>query len=179
MPWYRPLDPVASVRETAVTWTDPLTPTPDSMRVGWIQYSKRLVHAADLTVACRVSEFLGTKGKHAVVKGEHDVTMRDLRESPAIVLGGLNNQWTSRLLAQDRFSFAGEGTVRFIQDRENPAGREWKFDAKVPAGNRNRDLIVISRVSDSLSGRVVVLAGGFSAWGTEAAVDLITDPNQS
>lgn len=52
------------------------------------------------------------------------------------------------------------------------------FDAKVPSNNRQKDLILITRVSDSLSGRVTVLAGGFSVWGTEAAVDLLTDPNQ-
>ncbi|SPE39923.1 hypothetical protein SBA3_3490020 [Candidatus Sulfopaludibacter sp. SbA3] len=118
------------------------------------------------------------QGKHIRVKGEHDATLRDLRESPAVILGGLNNQWTARLVPQSRFSFEGEGTVRFIRDKKNPASRQWQFDSKVRSGNRDKDLIIISRVSDSLSGRVTVLAGGFSAWGTEAAVELLTDPNQ-
>jgi hypothetical protein len=48
----------------------------------------------------------------------------------------------------------------------------------VPSNNREKDLIIISRVSDSVSGRVTVLAGGFSVWGTEAAVDFLSDPNQ-
>jgi hypothetical protein len=125
-----------------------------------------------------LSEFLGSSGKHILVKGEHDLTMGDLRETAAVILGGLNNQWTSRLLPQARFYFDGEGTARFVRDRQNPASRQWKFDAKVPSDKRDRDFIIISRVSDSASGRVTVLAGGFSAWGTDAAVALLTDPNQ-
>jgi hypothetical protein len=161
-----------------LTWTDPLTPVPDPMGVSWAQYARLLVHVRDLSVACRVSEFLGSRKKRVLFKGEHDLTMRDLRETPAVILGGLTNQWTSRLLPEGRFTFAGEGTLRFIRDEQNPAGREWKFDAKVPSARREKDLIIVSRVSNSASGRVTVLAGGFSAWGTEAAVALLTDPQQ-
>jgi hypothetical protein len=166
------------VENPKLTWSDPLTPSPDPMGVSWTQYARRLVHTSDLSVACRISEFLGSKRKHIVIKGEHDLTMRDLREGPAVILGGLANQWTARFLPQARFTFAGEGTVRFIRDRQKPESRQWSFDAKVPSNNREKDLIIISRVSDSVSGRVTVLAGGFSVWGTEAAVELLTDPNQ-
>jgi hypothetical protein len=169
---------LAGVDNPQLTWSDALTPTPDTMGVSWTQYARRLVHMRDVSVACRLSEFLGSKGKHVLIKGEHDATLRDLRESPAVILGGLNNQWTARLLPQARFSFDGEGTVRFIRDKQNPDSRQWNFDSKVRSGSRDKDLIIISRVSDSLSGRVTVLAGGFSAWGTEAAVELLTDPNQ-
>jgi hypothetical protein len=161
-----------------LTWSDPLTATPDPMDVTWALYSRRLVHIADAAVAARMSEFLGSKGKHAVLKGEHDLTMRDLREAPAVILGGLNNQWTSQLLPQARFRFDGEGSMRFIRDSQHPDARKWSFDAKVPSSGRMKDFIIISRVTDSASGRVTVLAGGFSAWGTEAAVELLTDPDQ-
>jgi hypothetical protein len=161
-----------------LSWTDPLTPTPDPMEVSWAVYSRRLVHGSDVAVTARIAEFLGSRGKHANIRGEHDLTMRDLREAPGVILGGLNNQWTSRLLPQARFTFAGEGTQRFIRDSQNPASKLWSFDAKVRSSDRTKDFIIISRVSDSVSGRVTVLAGGFSAWGTEAAVELLTDPNQ-
>ena len=169
---------IVGVDDAKLTWSDPLTPIPDPMGVGWAQYSRRLVHISDLSVASRMSEFLGSRGKRVVVKGEHDLTMRDLRDAPAVILGGLANQWTTRLLPQARFSFDGEGTIRFIRDRLNPTNRQWQFDAKVPTGSRGKDLIIISRISDSVSGRVTVMVGGFSVWGTEAAVELLTDPNQ-
>ena len=126
------------VENPKLTWSDPLTPVPDPMGVNWTLYARRLVHVSDLTVACRLSEFLGGKGKHAVIKGEHDLTMRDLREAPAVILGGLANQWTPQLLPDARFSFAGEGTVRFIRDKQNPGNRLWEFDAKVPSNDRGR-----------------------------------------
>jgi hypothetical protein len=166
------------VENPPLAWTDALTPLPSRMGVSWEQYSRTLVHTWDLAAASRISAFLGGKGKRVAVKGEHDLSMSDLRESPAVILGGLNNQWTSRLLPDARFSFAGEGALRFIQDRQNPAARPWKFDANTPSGQRDRDYILISRVADSASGRVTVIAGGFSAWGTEAAVALLTSPDQ-
>jgi len=169
---------LASAEDPQLSWSDSLTPIPDPMRLSWTQYATRLVHVRDLSTACRLSEFFGSKGKHVIVKGEHVVTMGDLRETPAVILGGLNNQWTGRLVQHARFFFDGEGTVRFIRDSQNPTSRRWSYDAKVPTGSRDKDLIIISRVSDSVSGRVTVLAGGFSAWGTEAAVSLLTNPDQ-
>lgn len=161
-----------------LTWSDPLTPTPDAMNVPWTQYSRRLVHISDVTVAARMSEFLGSKGKHGVLKGEHDLTMRDLREAPSVILGGLANQWTTQLLPQARFRFDGDGSIRFIRDSQHSESKQWSFDSKVRSGDRVKDFIVISRVADSASGRVTVLAGGFSVWGTEAAVELLTDADQ-
>ncbi len=159
-----------------LVWSDALTPTPDHMFIDWAQYSRGLVHFRDLSVACKIAEYLGSRGWRGEVKGEHDLNMRDLRESPAVILGGLTNQWTMRLTEQTRFSFGGEGTTRFIRDRQNPSARQWQFDAKVPSGRRDKDYIIISRITDSLTGRPLLLAGGFSAWGTEAAVELLTDP---
>jgi hypothetical protein len=161
-----------------MTWSDALTLTPDAMTVPWAVYSQRLVHMSDVVVAARISEFLGGRGKHAILKGEHDLTMGDLRDAPAVILGGLANQWTSQFLPQTRFRFDGEGPLRFIRDSQRPTSRQWSFDSKVPAGDRVKDFIIISRVADSVSGRVTVVAGGFSVWGTEAAVELLTDPDQ-
>jgi hypothetical protein len=162
-----------------LTWNDPLTPQRGvPMSVPWDQYSRRLVHISDVEVVTGMAEFLGSKGKHALLKGEHELTMHDLRESPAVILGGLANQWTSQILPQPRFRFGGEGSMRFIRDSQHPESKEWAFDAKVRTDDRVKDFIIISRVADSVSGRVTVLAGGFSVWGTQAAVALLTDPDQ-
>ncbi len=161
-----------------LTWSDPLTPGRDPMNVPWDLYSRRLVHISDVEVVTRMAEFLGSKDKHAVLNGEHDLTMHDLRESPALILGGLANQWTSQLLPQARFRFDGEGSIRFIRDSQHPENKQWAFDSKVRSADRVKDFIIISRVADSVSGRITVLAGGFSVWGTQAAVELLTDSDE-
>lgn len=166
------------VESPKLTWSDPLTPAGDPMNVPWDIYSRRLVHISDVAVAARIAEFLGSKGKHALLKGEHDLTMHDLREAPAVILGGLANQWTSQMLPQARFHFDGEGSIRLIRDSQHPENKQWAFDSKVRSSDRVKDFIIISRVADSVSGRVTVLAGGFSVWGTEAAIDLLTDADQ-
>ncbi len=163
-----------SVADPKMTWTDPLTPTGVPMASSWGRLLGSLAFRRDVASACRISELLGSRQKHVVVRGAHDITMSNLRGTPAVILGGFNNEWTARLLPQARFYFDGEGSVRFIRDRQNPVGTQWNFDAKEP--NRTKDLIIITRVSDSPTGSPVVFAGGFSNWGTEAAAEFLADP---
>lgn len=163
-----------SAADSRVTWTDPLTTTAVPIGLSWGRLVGTLAFQRDISSACRISEFLGSRQKHVVVKGAHAITMSNLRDTPAVILGGFNNEWTARLLPQTRFSFDGTGTIRFIRDRQHPDGTQWNFDAKAP---RAKDLILITRVSDSPTGRAAVFAGGFSNWGTEAAVEFLTDPS--
>jgi hypothetical protein len=162
------------IADPQVSWADPLTPTPVPTGGSWSGLVGLLALPRDVSSACRISEFLGNRQKHVVAKGAHAITMSSLRDTPAVILGGFNNEWTARLLPQVRFSFEGTGTVRFIRDRQHPDGTQWNFDSKGP---REKDLIIITRVFDSPTGRAAVFAGGFSYWGTEAAIEFLTNPS--
>jgi hypothetical protein len=164
------------VADPQVSWADPLTPTPVPTGGSWSTLVGSLALQRDVSSACRISEFLGSRQKHVVAKGAHAITMSSLRDTPAVILGGFNNEWTARLLPQVRFSFDGTGTLRFIQDRQHPDGRQWNFDTMAPI-KRAKDLIIITRVFDSPTGRAAVFVGGFSYWGTEAAIEFLTDPS--
>jgi hypothetical protein len=163
-----------STADPQISWTDPLTPAAVPLPGSWGKLVATLAFRRDVSSACRISELLGSRQKRVIVKGAHDITMSSLRGTPAVILGGFNNEWTARLLPQSRFYFDGAGSIRFIRDRQNPAGTQWNFDAKEP--NRTKDLIIITRVSDSPTGCAVVFAGGFSNWGTEAAAEFLADP---
>jgi hypothetical protein len=164
---------VAGVANPEFTWTDPLTAVPYPLGIGWSRLAEDLVFAQDLTSVSRIAEFVGSKEKHALFRGAHALMISDLRDTPAIFLGGFNNQWTARLLPQVRFSFSGKGNLRFIRDSKNPGSTDWSFDSEVRP--RAKDLIIVSRVSDSPTGQPAVFAGGFSNWGTEAAVAFLTN----
>jgi hypothetical protein len=164
------------IADPQVSWADPLTPTPVPTGGSWSGLVGILALPRDVSSACRISEFLGSRQKHVVAKGARDITMSSMRDTPTVILGGFNNEWTARLLPQVRFSFDGTGTLRFIRDREHPDGRQWSFDAKVP-NKRAKDLIIITRVFDSPTGRAAVFVGGFSYWGTEAAIEYLIDPS--
>jgi hypothetical protein len=162
------------IADPQVSWADPLTPTPVPTGGSWSRLIGSLALQRDVSSACRISGFLGSKQKHVVAKGARDITMSSMRDTPMVILGGFNNEWTARLLPQVRFSFEGTGTVRFIRDRQHPDGTQWNFDSKGP---RAKDLIIITRVFDSPTGRAAVFAGGFSYWGTEAAIEYLIDPS--
>jgi hypothetical protein len=157
--------------EPVFGWTDKLTPTPINP-MPWSSFLRTYVDRGQIPTISRISEFLGGKGKHVSVKEAADLTIRDMRDVPAVILGGFNNRWTERLLPQARFHFEGEGTLRFIADRQQPANRQWSFDTRVA---RDKDLIIVSRVSDRETGRITLLVGGFSFWGTEAAVEFVAN----
>ncbi len=159
--------------EPVLGWTDRLTAEPDG-EMPWATFARVFVDRGQIPALTRASEFLGSRGKRVSVVEASDLSMRDLRQTAAVILGGFNNRWTERLLPQARFYFSGEGTLRFVADRMHPASRQWNFDTRV---TREKDFIIISRVWDPEAGRTALLAGGFSYWGTEAAVEFLTNPD--
>ena len=167
---------VAGVEAPRFTWSDPLTPSPVQLGVTWDRLAAGLAFTHDLESTARICAFLGSRQKPVTVRGAGAVALSELRDVPAVFLGGFNNPWTARLLPQARFSFAGSGELRYIQDSEHPASREWSFEAHVSP--RAKDYIVVTRVIDSPNGRPAVFAGGFSNWGTEAAAAFLTNPDR-
>ena len=142
----------------------------------WDRLAAALAFTHDLESTARICAFLGSRQKPVNVKGSGTITLSELREIPAVFLGGFNNPWTARLLQNVRFSFAGSRELRYVQDSLHPASKEWSFNARVSP--RSKDFIIITRVIDFRSGQPSIFAGGFSNWGTEAAAALLTNPDR-
>jgi hypothetical protein len=82
-----------------------------------------------------------------------------------------------RLTEGSRFSFARDpNTLTFrIKDRQNPSAN-WPVDMAMPLDSQTADYAVVSRVFDSTTQRIVVMAAGIGALGTIAAGEFLTDP---
>jgi hypothetical protein len=75
-------------------------------------------------------------------------------------------------LANDlRFVFERTATQSYIRDNENP-GNKWSFELGPP----KVDYIVITRVFESKTGKMMVLAAGLSHFGTQVAGEILTNP---
>jgi hypothetical protein len=102
--------------------------------------------------------------------------LADLRNAPAILIGGFNNSWIMRLGASLRFRLRLDREPRtgFIEDVQRPAFRNWqtKFDA--PFSSFDQDFGVITRVTDPLTERPVVIACGIASYGTIAAGEFLS-----
>lgn len=134
-----------------------------------------VVSFASAASAAKLSGFLQAQGKASQVLSSTTSKFDDLQRGPAVLLGGLNNAWTLRLMESLRFGFELHGSVMRIRDRQRPH-EDWWFDFTAEYQKVTRDYAVISRVMHPTTEQMTLIVAGLGQWGTLGAVDLITDP---
>ncbi len=134
------------------------------------------VALADVMTMGRLTGFLQAKGKPYHMRGESSTTLSDLRDSPVVLIGAFNNDWTLRLIGTLRFSFERDGDTFRIQDRLKPKQSGRSVDYSTPYMQLTEDWALITRVFDPTTERPVVVAAGLTGFGTFAAGEFLTDP---
>jgi hypothetical protein len=141
-----------------------------------------LIASGDSDTAARVAGLLSAKGKKIRIRTQSSSTLADLREGPAVLIGGLNNAWSLRLSDQLRYNLAWEAEKNRlrIRDRDNPSRDAWKAACSREGNGEplNEDFALISRVWDSTTGHPVLIAGGLTMSGTIAAGEFLSDPKR-
>jgi hypothetical protein len=137
----------------------------------------------DAEVATRISDALGFgkgegKGKlksHLVLATAANLS--DLRNSPFVLIGALDNVWTMRLSQSLPFAFDRSEDRRYgrIIDRKNPA-MAWTEDFSVPNAQIPQDYGIVARFTDPTTEQPTLLVAGISAEGTLAAGEAVTTP---
>lgn len=125
------------------------------------------VSIGDVAASAKVASFLSVEKKAYDMRFNQDISVGDLRQGPAILIGGFNNTWTLQLTDSLRFVFASGYRV---QDRFDPH-RFWK-----PVQNTTEDYAIVSRVLNSKTGEILITAAGLGQAGTWAAGEFITNP---
>ncbi len=74
-----------------------------------------------------------------------------------------------------RFRFYREGAQAWIGDRDNPGQRLWRVDVTVPTAE---DFALVSRVHDPSTGHIAVIAAGLTHFGTGAAGEFLSSPQE-
>ena len=144
-----------------------------------LQNSERVAFA-DATALARVISLLETHHRLYRIRFQLASKLEDLKDGPAVLIGAFNNSFTLRFTGQLRFSFVRnpETRVNYIQDRNDAQNRKWSVDMTAPHASVKEDYAIVSRIVDPVTGRVVVMAAGLAKFGTQAAGEFITDPNQ-
>jgi hypothetical protein len=138
--------------------------------------SSELVHDVDHYVAwgdaaalTQLEGFFSGHGQKAPVQLADDVSFSELRLSPVVLIGARSNAWTMQLANNMRFVVDRSDHTSVVRDKST--GKEWKFQAGTPSV----DYVVLSRIFESKTGRMVVLAAGLSHYGTQIAGSILTD----
>jgi hypothetical protein len=147
--------------------------------------SSAVVPFADTVTIARVLGTLEVHGKQVVIRQERQSSFSELRESPVVLIGAFNNEWSLRLTRRLRYSLAldPEKHLIYIKDSLHPEARNWAWGTNQPTDHQGaagtpslQDYALISRIWNSDTGRVVVVIGGLYTYGTEAAGEFLTDP---
>lgn len=145
--------------------------------------SSPTVPFADTVTIARVVAILQARRKEVIIRPESQSSFSDLRQSPAVLIGAFNNEWSLRLTQQLRYTLALDPArhLIYIRDARHPSARDWSWptdertlDQGSLGGPPLQDYALISRIWDSKTGNVVVVIGGLYTYGTEAAGEALT-----
>lgn len=136
-----------------------------------VRDSGHYVGWGDAVALTQLSTFFALHQKKPEIRMSNDVSYTELSRAPAILIGARTNQWTMQLANNLRFVFERTATQSYIRDNENP-GNKWSFELGPP----KIDYIVITRVFESKTGKMMVLAAGLSHFGTQVAGEILTNP---
>jgi len=133
----------------------------------------------DLNPVVKIAGVLQAHGTKYSLKGEGSTTLTDLRIGPTVFVGAFDNAWTLRLTKPLRFHFANnpDMTRFWIVDSEAPDRTDWVIDrAKQQATNNYRDYAIVTRFTDTNTGKIAIVAAGVARGGTIAAGEFLIDP---
>jgi hypothetical protein len=160
---------------TAIALRDAADPTHQTI----LKDNLSAVVIDDLSAVVKLAGVLQAHGTRYSLKGEGSTTLTDLRNGPTIFVGAFDNAWTLRLTKPLRFHFANnaEMTRFWIADSNASDRTDWVIDrAKQQATNNYRDYAIVTRFTDSNTGKIAIVVAGVARGGTIAAGEFLIDP---
>jgi hypothetical protein len=140
-----------------------------------------IVSWGDALTLGRIGVFLKSYGAEPQFCREDLAKFEDFQQGPALLIGGLNDEWALRLMQNLRFQFRREGNHFYIADRERPLARDWSivvnYGAEGGKISLEHDYAVISRLANPRTGQMTVMLAGLWSYGTIAASQFLTDPS--
>ena len=132
---------------------------------------------SDMQATLRIANVLTNHQRDYRTKPNVTTTLEDLRQGPAILVGGLDNQWTMRSLSPLRFHFAGSDEDRYwIEDAKNPGFQDWSLDLKRQYRTVTRDYAIVARLHNEQTGQPEMIIAGIGMSGTAAAGEFVSNP---
>ncbi|WP_246153428.1 hypothetical protein [Terriglobus albidus] len=134
---------------------------------------------SDVLAMMRLESVVGHQNRPVRVRLNLGTNLNELREGPTVFLGGLDNQWTLKLIEPLRYQFGGSDMDSFyIRDSKDPGNRQWSLHPQDKMATVNRDYAIIARIHSQALGQVIVIAAGIGMSGTAAAGEFLSNSNQ-
>jgi len=188
--WFRPLDTFQQFWRPLTHATSPtlicvgqlpielLQPQATSDALGRALLAQKPVSISDTIVVSTFATFLGAQGMKPRISVSTQTSYPDLRNSPVLLVGGLDNSWTMRLLGGLRYRMKSEPKSPLVRiyNAEKPDQENWTLDFGAVAKNVSEDYAIVARFHDRETEDTVIVAAGLGENGTSAAADFLTHP---
>jgi hypothetical protein len=134
----------------------------------------------DVIPLLNVAGMLGASGKDYRVLGESTTSLTDLRQGPSVFIGAFDNRWTLTATSSLRFHFVNDAHMKqlWIEDRANPAKRDWLLDRSELQTEVYKDYAIVTRFLDPNTDQFAVVAAGIGRGGTVAAGEFLVDAHR-
>lgn len=136
------------------------------------------VALADAQAFSQLVNLFARKRKQVELRGDRLVSLADLRGRPSIFIGAFDNDWALSFADELRFYFDTDEQkhAQLIRDRQKPAATDWELvDAWPPGREINEDYALVTRVVNRTTEGTIVILGGITQYGTEAAAEFVTN----
>jgi hypothetical protein len=152
----------------------PSNPKPEPLYFR-LHYSGNLA-LADVITLTRTVAALASQHKAFRVVPASEASFGQLREGPFVLIGAFDNIWTLRVTQKLRFGFESKDGVALLVDRNSPKKTTWATAWDLPYQKLSRDYAIVARIHDKTTGQPVIIAAGISEEGTEAAGEILYNP---
>jgi len=140
----------------------------------FVLLTDQFVGGGDLLATARLSAMLARLQHPYTLKIGNDVSFKDLRSAPAILVGYSYTRWKE--ISSDMRYFI-EVSKNRVGITDNGSPTPWTI-AALPADRRtNEDYAIVSRVFHPDTHAMLVEIAGITQYGTDAAADLVTNPD--
>lgn len=135
--------------------------------------SEHFVGGGDMLATTTLARLITGMGRDYRIKLGRDLSFRDLRTSPSVLIGYSCTRWSS-LTNTFRFTFDTNFKAPRILDNGKPT--KWVLPAKSADRHADEDYALVCRLFHPDTGTPLILLAGITQYGTEAAADLVTSP---
>ncbi len=134
----------------------------------------QFVGGGDLVAAARLSAMLARMSRAYQIRIGHEVSFQDLRTSPAILIGYSYTRWRD-ISKELRYFIDASRQPAVILDNGKPTS--WYLPKLGADRHTDEDYAVVSRVFHPDTRAMLVELAGITQYGTEAASDLLSNPD--
>ncbi len=150
------------------------TPSAPPRSDEFVQLKDQFVGAGDLIASVRLSSMLTRQHRPYSLKVGNEVSFHDIRGEPAILVGYSYTRW-KEISSQMRFFI--DGTRQPIGITDNGKATIWTLP-NLPADRKtDHDYAIVSRVFNPDTNAMLVELAGITSYGTDAASEIVTNPD--